>query len=65
LEFNCALGDFTALGLEQVGDSLQRCRLARSIGAEQRDDAASRHIERHALEHQDHVIVDHLNVLHA
>ena len=38
-------------------------RLARAVGAEQRDDAALGHLERHALEHQDHVVVDDLDVV--
>ena len=38
-------------------------RLAGAVGAEQRDDPALRHLERHALQHQDHVVVDDLDVV--
>ena len=40
LEQDRALGDLAALGMQQIGDRLQRRRLARAVGAEQRDDAA-------------------------
>ena len=63
LEYDRALGDVAALGVEQIGNRLQRRRLAGAVGAEQRDDAALWHVERHALEHQDDVIVDHLDIV--
>ena len=40
VEGDRALGDLAALGAQQVGDRLQRRRLAGAVGAEQRDDAA-------------------------
>ena len=57
-----ALGDLAALGAQQVGDRLQRRRLAGAVGAQQGHDAALRHRQRHALQHEDDVIVDHLDV---
>ena len=63
VEYDRALGDVAALGVQQIGDRLERRGLAGTIGAEQRDDPAFRHLERHALEHQDDVIVDHLDVV--
>ncbi len=44
VEHDRALGDLAALGMQQVGDRLQRRRLAGAVGAEQRDDAALRHV---------------------
>ena len=64
LEDDRALGDLAALGAQQVGDRLQRRRLAGAIGAQQRGDATGRHRQRHALQHQDDVVVDHLDVVH-
>ena len=58
-----ALGDVAALGAQQVGDRLEGGGLARAVGAEQRHDLAVLHLERDALQHQDHVVVDHLDVL--
>ena len=65
VEHDRALGDLAALGMQQVGDRLQRRGLAGAVGAEQRHDAALRHVERHALEHQDDVVVDHLDIVDA
>ncbi|MPN31971.1 hypothetical protein SDC9_179446 [bioreactor metagenome] len=39
LQRDAALGDFTALALEQIGDGAQRCGLARAIAAQQGHDA--------------------------
>ena len=63
LEQDGAFGDFAALGVQQIGDRLERGGLASAVGAQQRDDAAARHVERDALQHEDHVIVDHLDVV--
>ena len=62
-EHDRALGDVAALGMQQIGDRLQRGGLAGAVGAQERDDAALRHRKRHALQHQDDVIVDHLDVV--
>ena len=40
VEHDRALGDLAALGMQQVGDRLQRRGLAGAVGAEQRHDAA-------------------------
>jgi hypothetical protein len=47
----------------QVGDRLQRCGLAGTVCSEERNDPALWHLERHALEHEDDVIVDDLDVV--
>jgi hypothetical protein len=58
-----ALGDFTALAVQQIADRAQGRRLAGAVAAEQRHDAAFRNAEGNALEHQDHVVVDHLDAI--
>jgi hypothetical protein len=63
-EFDRALGHIAALGGEQVGDRLQRGALASAVRAEQRHDPALGHFQRYALQHQDHVVVNHLDVVH-
>ena len=57
------LGHLAALGAQEVGDGLERRRLARAVGPEERDDAALGHRERHALQHEDHVVVDDLDAV--
>ena len=57
--------DFAVLGLEQARDRLQRRRLAGAVGAEQRHDRALGHVEAEAAQHQDDVVVDHLDVADA
>jgi hypothetical protein len=61
--FDRAFRDIAALGVQQVRDRLKRRRLARAVRAEQRDDAAFGHVERHAAQHEDDVIVDDLDVV--
>lgn len=61
VEHDRAFGDLAAL-------ECSRFEIAfsvglRAVGAEQHDDAALRDIERHALEHEDDVVVDDLNVV--
>ncbi len=63
VEHDRALGDLAALGVQQVGDRLERRRLAGAVGAEQRDDRALRHRERDALEDEDDAVVDDLDVV--
>ena len=48
---------------QDAGRSLQRGRLAGSVRAEQRDNAAGRHLDRQATQRLDAVIVDDLDVL--
>jgi hypothetical protein len=59
-----AAGDFAVLGLEQSGDRLQRGRFACAIGAQQRHDCALRHFQAQAAQHQDDVVIDHLDIAH-
>src|SRR5262249_61748581 len=51
------------LGIEEVGDGFERSRFAGAVGAEQRDDAAPRYRQRHALQYENDVIVDDLDVV--
>ena len=62
-ELDGALRHLAALRQQQVGDGLQRRRLAGAVGAEQRHDGALGHGQRHALQHEDDVVVDHLDVV--
>src|SRR5205823_7900455 len=52
-----------ALGAQQVRDGLQRGDLAGAVGAEQRDELALLHLERHALQDQDDLVVDDLDIV--
>ena len=65
VEDDLAADDFAVLGLEQARDRLQRRRLAGAVGAEQRHDRALRHVEAEAAQHQDDLVVDHLDVADA
>ena len=64
VELHRALGDFTVMHVEQAGHRAQQRGLARSIGAEQRDDLAFRHSQADSAEHLDHVVVDDLQIVH-
>ncbi len=61
--FDRALGDVAALALQQVRYRAQRRGLAGAVGTEQRDDAAFRNGQRHAFEHQDHMVIDDLDAI--
>ena len=63
VEHDRALGDLAALGMQQVRDRLQGRRLAGAVRTEQRHDPALRHLQRHALQHEDDVVVDDLDVV--
>ena len=58
-----ALGHVAALGGEQVGDGLERRGLACPVGTQQGHDLPLLHFEGYALEHEDHVVVDDLDVV--
>jgi len=58
-----ALGDVAAFRAEHAGDGLERGGLAGAVGAQQRGDGARLHLERHAPQHQDDVVVDDLDVV--
>src|SRR5438132_313737 len=52
-----------AFGAEDAGDSLKRRGLAGSVGAEQGRDPAWLGAQRHAAQHEDHVVVDDFDVV--
>ena len=62
-KFDRSLGHVATLRSQQVRNCLERRRLARAIGTEQRNDRPFLHLQRNALEHQDHVVVDDLDVV--
>jgi len=55
--------DLRVVGPEESGDRAERGGLAGAVGAEQRDDRARRHAERHALDRGRDVVVDDLEIL--
>src|SRR5881396_4143900 len=63
LELDRALRHVTALGPEQPGDRLQGRALPGAVGPEEGDDAPRGDPQRHPLQHEDHVVVDHLDVV--
>src|SRR5262245_45976881 len=63
VEHDFAFGHLAAFGLQQVGDRLERGRLAGAVGAEQRHDVPPGHAERNALQDQDDVVVDDFDVV--
>jgi hypothetical protein len=62
-ELDGTLGDITALGLEQIGNCFECGRLTGAIAPEEGNYAPLGNLERNALQHQDDVIVDHLDVV--
>ena len=62
-QFDRALGDFAAFTLEQVGHGAQGGGLAGAVATQDGNDLAVGHVERDALEHQDHVVVDDLDAI--
>ena len=62
-ELDRALGHVAALGAEQTGDGLERGGLAGAVGPEEGDDAPLGDAQRDALQHEDHVVVDDLDVV--
>ena len=63
VEFDRALGDLAALGAQQAGYRLQGRRLAGAVGAEEGGDASLLGTQRHAFQHQDHAVIDDLDVV--
>jgi hypothetical protein len=59
-----AARDLAVFHRQHAGDGLERGALARAVGAQQGRAAALRHREVDALERQDHVGVQHLEVVH-
>jgi hypothetical protein len=64
VELHLALGHVAAFAAQQGGDGFQRGRLAGPVRAQQGDDLAFRDLQRHAFQHQDHVIVDDFDVIY-
>ena len=62
-QFDAALGDLAALASQQVAHRAQRGRLAGTVAAQDGDHAALGHLQAHALEHQDDVVVDDLDAV--
>ena len=62
-QLDAALGHRAAFAGQQVAHRAQRGRLARPVAPHQRDDAALRHLQRHALQYEDHVVVDDLDAV--
>jgi hypothetical protein len=58
------LCDVPPLGPEEPRDRLERGALACAVGPEEGDDAPLGDAERDALQHEDHMVVDHLDVVH-
>ena len=65
VEHDLAAGDRAVLRLQESGDGLQHGRLAGAIRAQQGNDCAACNAKAHAAQRQDHVVIDHLDVLHA
>ena len=63
LEHDPTADDLCVVSAEKARDRAERGRLAGAVGAEQRDDRARRHAERHALDRRRHMVVDDLEVL--
>ena len=63
MQFNAALGDFSAFAFEQIGNGAQRGGFASAIAAEQSHDAALGHLQGNAFQHEDHVVVNDLDAV--
>jgi hypothetical protein len=63
VELDPTLGRLRAVHAQEPGDSAQQGRLAGSVRTQQGDDGTPRHLDAHASKHQDHVVVDDLEVV--
>ena len=63
VELDRAFGDLAALAAQQAGYRLQRRRLAGAVGAEEGGDASLLGTQRNAFQHQDHAVIDDLDVV--
>jgi hypothetical protein len=63
VEGDGALGDLATVDVEQPRDGPQHRGLPGAVGAEQRHDGVVGHLDADALEHEDDVLVDDLEVL--
>src|SRR6185436_19874714 len=58
-----ALAHFPAFGMKKIGNRFESCRLAGAIRAKQRNDAAARNFERDTLQHENHMVVNDLDIV--
>ena len=56
-------GDLAPFRMQQVRHRLERCCLARPVATQQSGDAALGHGQADTFQHQDHVVVDHLDIV--
>ena len=63
LVFDRTLGHIAAFGVQQVRNGFQRRRFAGTVGAQQGDNLPLGDVQGNALEHQDHVVVNDLDVV--
>src|SRR5215469_8572462 len=63
VEDDGAFGHFATLGGQEIGDRLERGRFAGTVRAQELDDVAPGDLKRHALEHEDDVIVDNVDIV--
>ena len=61
-ELDLPVGDLALLRVEQARDGLEGRALAGAVGPEERDDPPLGHLERQALQDEDHIVVDDLDV---
>src|SRR5262249_41181478 len=62
-ELDAAGVNLALLDPEDAGDRLEQGGLPGTVGAQDGDDGAGRHLDRHALQHQDDVLIDDLDVV--
>ena len=65
LEVDLAVGDLSVFRFEQTRNRFQGRCLAGAVVSQDGDDLALVHGQRHALQHQDDVVVDHFDVVDA
>ena len=62
-EFHRTLGDIAAFSAQQVGNRFERRGFTRSVRPEQGHDVALGYVERDSFQHQDHMVVNDLDVV--
>ncbi len=63
VEFNATLGHVTTLAAQQCRDGFQCGRFASAVRSHQRHDFAAWYRERDAFQHQDDMVINHLDVI--
>jgi hypothetical protein len=63
-ELNAALGDLAALDMQEIRDGLQRRAFASAIGPEKSHNTPLGNDQRHPLQNQNNMVINHLNVVH-